>query len=144
MTNIDIFFEIFKNSTAGKIILSVLTGMVGSAILVVFFFPLLSASGLLKLLPWIVGFNAALTGYTLVEKTGSGLKYRHLCTATAGAFCAATACIVAATAALRTQGVFQVTVSDGAIPLAVGITTAWLGGMLAIKYFGLETKGHSH
>ena len=144
MIHIDIFFDLFKNSLPGKLLISVLTGMVGTAILVVFFFPLLSANGLLKLLPWVVGFNAALTGYTLIDKTKTFLKHRHLFTGTAGALCAVSACGVVAVAALRLQGVLLITVSDLATLLPIGMVAGWLGGILAVKYFGLNLKSDPH
>ncbi|MBI9084587.1 MAG: hypothetical protein JEZ11_13390 [Desulfobacterales bacterium] len=77
-----------------------------------------------------------------MDKTKTSLKHRHLFTGTAGALCAVSACVVLAVAALRLQGVLLITASDLAIMLPIGIAAGWLGGILAVKYFGLNWKSN--
>ncbi len=68
-------WNLFLHSPVGVYLSSLLTGAVGIAILLLFFAMILSADVVTLLLPLIVGFNSASSGFALIDRsTGSGRK----------------------------------------------------------------------
>ena len=55
---------------------AILIGIFGVVLLVMFFAGLMSVRAVEKLLPFIIGFNAALTGYNLVSRIKDSIKYK--------------------------------------------------------------------
>ena len=75
LDSISILIENFKKrlaSPAGIAVYSALSGMIGTVILIAFFSMMLSGSSLYAILPIIIAFNAANSGFCLVEKGGTG------------------------------------------------------------------------
>ncbi len=122
----------------GKVFYSILAGSIGAVILVLFLTGMTLSAGIGKILPVIVGFNTALTGYMVLEKTRHGFKYKRAVSIASGVV------MVLVTAAFlnimyfRGAGVFLISVVDLTTLLGIGIVTSGLGGMLAIKYFNLR------
>ena len=56
------------SSVPGRLISSILDGVVGSIILLLFCSLLVAEQNLLQLLPWILAFNTAVSGYSFVKK----------------------------------------------------------------------------
>jgi hypothetical protein len=113
-------------------------GAVGSLILVFFLMGLVSISGAVSFMPWSIGFNAALTGYTLLDKTRHRLKHKWIVILGAGLSVGVVACL-----ALNVTGVYlmgDVLLSGGELiylPL-IGIACSGFGAWLAMKYLHLE------
>ena len=61
-----------------KFIYSMFIGVFGSILIVMFFTGVMSMGTIEKLLPFIIGFNAALTGFNLMTRTKDSLKYKRL------------------------------------------------------------------
>jgi len=122
----------------GKVFFSILAGMIGAVILVLFLSGMTLSAGVGNILPVIIGFNTALTGYMVLEKTRDSFKYKRVISIGSGV------AMVLATAAFlnimyfRGTGVFLISMQELATLLFVGIVTSGLGGMLAIKYFNLK------
>lgn len=111
---------------------------IGAVILVLFLSGMTLSAGVGNILPVIIGFNTALTGYMVLEKTRDSFKYKRVISIGSGV------AMVLATAAFlnimyfRGAGVFLISMQELATLLFVGIVTSGLGGMLAIKYFNLK------
>ena len=67
-----------------KFIYSMFIGVFGSILIVMFFTGVMSMGTIEKLLPFIIGFNAALTGFNLMTRTKDSLKYKRLWSLLAG------------------------------------------------------------
>ena len=122
----------------GKVFYSILAGSIGAVILVLFLSGMSLSAGVGNILPVIIGFNTALTGYMVLEKTRDGFKYKRVISIGSGV------AMVLATAAFlnimyfRGAGIFLISLEELATLIFVGIVTSGLGGMLAIKYLSLR------
>lgn len=67
-----------SSSPAGIFLYSLVTGIVGVIILLGFFSMLISATVLNVLLPVIIAFNSAASGYGFVDKRGSTTPYQKI------------------------------------------------------------------
>jgi hypothetical protein len=110
----------------------------GCLVLVVFLSGVFRLGGLGGVIPWIMAFNAAMTGYSLIEKTRDQLQRKHL-----GAVCAGAATGIVSFLALNLLfihwiGFFFLDFLDLLIFLGVGMAFSEMGALLAIKYFGLK------
>lgn len=142
MFNIHYYTDGIMNMCAtrpGKIFYSVLAGSLGAIILVLFLTGMTFTTAIGDILPVIIGFNTALTGYMALEKTRNGFKHKRSIAIGSGVT------MVLVTAALlniiffRGAGIFLIDVEQLVTLLFVGIVTSGLGGMLAIKYLGLRS-----
>jgi hypothetical protein len=61
-----------------KFIYSIFIGVFGAVLLAMFFTGLMTIGTIERLLPYIIGFNAALTGYNLISRIKDRLKYKRL------------------------------------------------------------------
>ena len=122
----------------GKTLYSVCVGALGTVILAVFFSGMLEATAVEKLLPVIVGFNAALTAFMTVDKTRNIIARRQVLSMGAGI-----AMVVLATVGLnilfyKWAGYTLVGFGMLMIMLVVGVIAASLGGKLCAKYLELN------
>lgn len=123
---------------AKKSAYSVLAGALGAVILAGFIASLVPMARAGRYLSWIIGFNAMLSGYMLLEKTRRGFRHKRLCAAGAGFSAAVLACGIlnavffSATGTLLTPpaALFQL--------LSVAAGCGLLGGLLAVQYFNLK------
>lgn len=120
---------------------AILAGACGNIILICFLSGLMGMGTMAHLRDWIVGFNAAMTGYMLVEKSGADLRFR--CISASGAGLINTVLTLLAIDRLYTLSLEKplFDIADAGILLAVGAICGALGGMLAKKY--LELKNNS-
>ena len=122
----------------GKTLYSVCMGALGVVILAVFFMGMLEANAVEKLMPIIVGFNAALTAYMTVDKTKNMVVRRQALSVGAGI-----AMVILATVGINVlfykwAGYTLVGPGMLMIMLVVGIIAASLGGKLCTKYLELN------
>jgi len=117
---------------------SVLIGVIGSTLIVMFLTTFLSISGALGLLPWIIGFNTAMTGFSLIDKTRDALKHRLPFSVGAGIINAVMTLGVLTGLALYVTGTTLFGLMDWALLSGLGGPCGALGGWLAIKYLGLR------
>jgi hypothetical protein len=117
---------------------AVLAGVGGNIVLFCFLSSLVAAQTLSGLLDWIVCFNAALTGYMLVEKDRIGLPFRSgLCLA-AGLINSAITLLIVNALYLRVWGFSLIVTADAVILLTIGAILGFLGGLLAEKCLKLK------
>lgn len=144
---IDFMFNwpIFENNTIillYRIASAVLMGVFGTIIVCTFLAAILPLSNVVSFIPWLIGFNTAMTGFSLVEKTRDSLKYRHI--AAIGAGIANTLITVGALIGLSvyTIGMNLISPVDLAIFLAIGAACGEFGAWLAAKYHKLNKKSN--
>ena len=127
--------ELFK-----KIVYSILVGVIGSVILVVFFTSLMSLGTIEKLLPWVIGFNAALTGYNFINKTNNSLKYRRIYAAGSGILMVAITVVLLNIITFYLMGgyLIYINITDLIFLFVIGAVLSGFGAILAIKYLNIK------
>ena len=119
---------------------TLLTGVLGSVILVVFLSTLMRFENLGYVAPWAVGFNAAMVGFGLVERTRGDLARKRLWAGILGCVMGLTAFVALNAVFGYFTGILAFGLVDLIIYLGVCLVFAELGALLAIKYFKLEVE----
>ena len=116
---------------------SVLAGVMGSVLLLGFLMVLMPFGTVIKFVPWVIGFNSALTGYTLMDRTRTSLNRKRLAAVIAGFLNALITCIAVSAALfyLTEGGLFSLLYL--LFLIFIGCLLSWLGAVLAIKYLNL-------
>ena len=125
------------SSRAWKIGTSIMVGAVGTLILAVFVAALFPVLPLTKLMPWFIAFNAALTGYMLLDKTGSRLHHKRLFALGAGVGVVVLVSLAWFFLMPPFTGLVLISWQDLLVWFGAGICFSGLGGILAIKYYQL-------
>lgn len=134
----DSLFIMIRASRVYQVVVSLCAGVVGCMIVALFFTALMPVVSLSTLMPWIIGFNSAVTGYMLLDKTRNGLKYKRLAALCAGGMVVILVCGIIFFMVPSISGFLTVTVAQLAWWLLIGIVFSGLGGLLAIKYLNLN------
>lgn len=113
---------------------AVLAGVGGNIVLIQFLSGLMTAQTVTGLLDWIVGFNAALTGYMLVEKDRSGLPFRRGLCIGAGLVNTGITILVVNYLYQLIWGFPLIVMTDAVILLTIGAILGFAGGLLAEKH----------
>ena len=121
-----------------KFVHSILVGVIGSVLLVIFFASLMSLGTITKLLPWVIGFNAALTGYNLINKAGKRLKYKRIYAVVSGITLAIITGVLLNIISFYLMGGYLIYFSEFMFLILIGSICSGLGSILAIKYLNLE------
>jgi hypothetical protein len=127
-----------KAPLLGKFTYCILTGVFGAAVLVMFMTVFMDLYRAVSFIPWIIAFNTAITGYSLIDKTGSALKYKHLSSISAGILNVIITYFLLSIISFYLFGENLFTKWDLALFLVIGIVCSELGALLAIKYFKLK------
>lgn len=125
-------------SLPGKIAYSVLSGVFGAILIIMFLSTFLHIFSVLKFIPWVIALNTAITGYSLLDKTRNQLKHKQLSSISAG--------ILNVIITYLILGLISVCLFDEnligyrnlLLYLIIGIVCSELGAILAIKYFKLK------
>ena len=120
-----------------QVIYRIGVGVVGAMILVAFLTGLMPLADAIGYLPWIIGFNAALTGYTIVDKTRDRLKRKRAVTFGSGAVMGAVVCLCINAVDLYLSGDFLLSAGDLIFLSIIGCALSGLGAWLAMKYLHL-------
>lgn len=123
------------NAPIMKFIHSVCIGGVGSILLTMFCSMVVSGERLLGLIPWIIGFNGLVTGYSLIEKTKGKISAKYLWLAATGLFLVLPVYFVIN---YTTLVVFEIQQAQLLKLLIVGIAGAICGGWLSSKYLQIK------
>ena len=124
------------SSVPGRLISSILDGVVGSIILLLFCSLLVAEQNLLQLLPWILAFNTAVSGYSFVKKCEqhqSFILIYGLCT---GLLVVLLVCLFFNFFFWHT-GI--ISVYRGAVFMVIGLIASGCGSWLAKKNYGSKT-----
>jgi hypothetical protein len=138
-------WEIFDNK---KIILlyqiasAVLIGACGTILVIMFLATILPLSKAVNFVPWLIGFNTAMTGYSLVEKTRASLQYRHMAAIGAGISNVLITTGVLIGLSVYTIGLNLFSPMDLTVFLVIGTACSELGAWLAAKYHKLNKKSN--
>lgn len=119
---------------------SMLAGTVGTLILAGFFSGIMSLETLSILLPIIVGANAAISGYMLIERTEDEIKRKKTMAAAVGTMVALVSFVSVNILCFKMGDFFLMSVFQGVVATATGIIGGWSGGILAIKYKELKVQ----
>jgi hypothetical protein len=127
-----------KSHLLGKIAYSILSGVSGTVFIVWFLTIFLNSHETVKFIPWLIAFNTAVTGYSLLNKTRNHFKHKQIYSIGAG-----TLNVIMTYTALNflffySEGEYLVGRWDLIFYFIIGIICSELGALLAIKYFKLK------
>ncbi len=122
----------------GKFAYSILTGVFGVAVLVMFLAVFMELYRVVPFVPWIIAFNTTMTGYSLIDKTRDTLKYKQISSIIAGIFNVIITYFLLSLSSFYLFGKSLFSIWDFALFLIIGIVCSELGALLAIKYFKLK------
>ena len=132
--------DFIKNNSylPGKIAYSILGGVFGTLLIVMFLSTFLYIFELVRFIPWIIGLNTAITGYALMDKTRNLLKYKQIYSVCAGILNVIITYLLLTLMSVHILGEYLFGIWDLIVFLLIGIVCSELGALLAIKYFGLK------
>lgn len=122
----------------GKFVQPILTGVFGSVLLVIFFTGLMSIETIGKFLPFVIGFNTALTGYNLLRRTKNKFKYKRIWGLISGIITVVITVLILNGLFFYLTGGCIIYIMDLFLLISVGFVFSWLGAVLAIRYLHLE------
>lgn len=114
-------------------------GIFGVVLVVMFFAALITTGTIEKLLPFIIGFNAALTGYNLIRRIKNGLKYKRIWSVVSGIVMVAGVALILNIVFYYLAGCHIVKMTGFLFLVFIGAVFSWLGALLAIRYFNLSS-----
>jgi len=127
-----------KAPLLGKVAYCILTGIFGTAVLIIFLAVFMELYRIVSFIPWIIAFNTAMTGYSLIEKTRETLKYKQISSISAGILNVIITYFILIIISFYLFDENLFTKLDFALFLVIGIVCSELGALLAIKYFKLK------
>jgi hypothetical protein len=122
----------------GKFVQPILTGVFGSVLLVIFFTGLMSIETIGKFLPFVIGFNTALTGYNLLRRTKNKFKYKRIWGLISGIRTVVITVFILNGLFFYLTGGCIIYIMDLFLLISVGFVFSWLGAVLEIRYLHLE------
>ena len=136
-------WELFENKKLvllTQIVSAVLIGVGGTILVFMLLAAIMPLSKAVNFFPWLIGFNTAMTGYSLVEKTRASLKYRRIASIGAGISNVLITAGVLTGLSVYTFGINLLSPMDLAIFLVIGAACSMFGAWLADKYHKLNKK----
>ena len=118
-----------------KIRRAILSGLGGNVVILVFLMTFLHIFETIRFMPWVLAFNAAITGYALADKTGHHPVYLKTISAIAGFFNVTVTCGLFAAASVLLFGDLYLGVRDIVFFMVIGVVCSEIGTLLAIKYY---------
>ena len=116
---------------------SILIGVGGTLLMFLFLATFLHLFTTIKFIPWIIAFNGAVSGYSLVDRTRESIRHKKLISALTGAMIAAVTSAVLILMSNYHLGENLLPLSDVAFFILVGVIGSELGTLLGVKYFKL-------
>ena len=127
-----------KTDQVKTIAYPIIVGIIGSLVLVGFFTSLMSFDTIEKLLPYIIGFNAALTGYNLVKKADNSLNFKRIYAISSGVLMVIITSVILNLVMLHLMGGYLIYLTDAIFLIIIGGVLSGLGAILAIKYLNMN------
>ena len=118
-----------------KVMKAIFIGIGGNLILIVFLMTFLQIFEAIKFMPWIIAFNTAHTGYSLVDRAGKQLAYRKLISALAGFANVMITTGIFAGLSVFLFGDLFLGGRDIGLFIIVGVLGSVGGTLLAVKYY---------
>jgi len=128
-----------KSYLPGKVGYSIFVGVFGILLIVLFLTTFLHSFEVAKFIPWIIGINAAISGYSLLDKTRERIKYKRASSAACGMLTVLISYIILALMFFFLIGESIFAKWDLILFLIIGVFCSQLGAILAIKH--LKIKG---
>ena len=119
---------------------SLLSGVVGTMILTGFFITIMSVELLAMLLPVVVAFNAAISGYMLIDRGGEAIHRPHVISATVGIGVAMVSFIAINSICFHMGGFVLMSGTQALVAGGMAVVGAWCAGVLAVKYHQLQEQ----
>ena len=139
MENLNIYlWAMNKTDQVKTIAYPIIVGIIGSLVLVGFLTSLMSFDTIEKLLPYIIGFNAALTGYNLIKKADNNLNFKRIYAISSGALMVIITAVILNLVMLHLMGGYLIYLTDAIFLLIIGGVSSGLGAILAIKYLNMN------
>jgi len=129
------FFKRLTASLPGAFAYSILAGVFGALILIVFLDGFLAFESLMKLFPWILGFNTALTGYSLIDKAHERLSNKRFWAIGSGGIVVILVCLLL-TLAYDYGALFAI--PQLALYGLIGTVFSGIGAWVSIKQYHLK------
>jgi len=123
--------------TATNISFSIASGLFGSIILAVFLSGVISANKTADLMPLIIAFNGAVSGYKAVDLLKGSLHRLKTIGTIAGTVAGVLTWPVLNTISFYAAGFFILTAGDLAVFTGLSCLTGYLGSFTAVRYFQL-------
>jgi hypothetical protein len=114
-----------------------LIGIVGAVLLVIFCAGFMTIETVEKLLPFIIGFNAALTGYNLIRRAKDRLKYKRIWSTVSGITMVIGVVLILNIGSRYYSGGDIVYIADFLTLVLIAGVFSFIGAILAIRYFKL-------
>jgi hypothetical protein len=136
-------WEVFENK---KIILlyqiasAVLIGVCGTILVTMFLATFLPITKVANFIPWLIGFNTAMTGFSLIEKTRDRIVHKHLWAVSAGLVNVVLTCGVLTIVSFHFLAENLLGFRMILFLLIIGAVCSELGARLAVKYLKLNKK----
>jgi len=127
-----------KTPLLGKAAYCILTGIFGTAVLIIFLAVFIELYRIVPFVPWIIAFNTAMTGYSLIDKTRDTLKYKQIFSISTGILNVIITYFLLSLSSFYLFGESLFSIWDFVLFLIIGIVCSELGALLAIKYFKLK------
>jgi len=122
----------------GQLFYSIVIGAAGNLVLVVFIGGIASMHVVFLLLPWMVGFNAAMTGYMAAERTRLFYEVKSWLGGAAGGTSGLLTSGLIDIIGRRLTGYPLIQPGDHALLVAIGLVCGALGCWLARKYYQIK------
>ena len=119
---------------------SLLAGTVGVLILAGFFSGIMSLETLSILLPIVIGGNAAISGFMLIERAEDEIERKKTMAAAVGTMVALLSFVSVNALCFQMGGFFLMSGVQSLVATAIGTIGGWSGGVLAVKYKALKVQ----
>jgi len=119
---------------------SALSGLIGTLILAGFFSIIMSLELLSLLLPLIMGINASISGYMLIERAENEIRRTNLASLAAGVLVAVFSFIAVNGFCYKIGGFILISGLQAVVAIGICSVGAWSGGVLAVKYRKLKEQ----
>ena len=116
---------------------SILIGVGGNMLIFLFLMTFMHIFAAIKFVPWIIAFNTAVSGYSLVDKTRNLIKRKKLFAVLMGAVIALITCGLLVILSIFIARENFLAIHDVVFFLVIGVIGSELGALLGIKYFKL-------
>jgi hypothetical protein len=137
MANMD-YFSNFKSSLLWQASYSMLAGLFGSLLLVLFLTGLMPLSATVRYLPWILGFNACVAGYTLLDRTRDKLHHKKVAGMGVGFLLAVLVCIALNLLTVKMAGIHLMDWAEMLLFITIATVFGGLGAWLSLKYSAIK------
>ena len=132
------YFSSEKRNIAGQFAYAVFSGVCGTLILVVFLNAILNVFQVIKIIPFIVAFNTAMTGYALIEKCRERIRPKYAWVLGAGLATVVFSGGLLVSFSLYFLGENLLGLKLFLFLIIIGAVSSELGALLAVKYFKIK------